>query len=843
MSLVHDLRYAVRVLIRTPGFSIVAIVVLAAGIGANSAVFTVADALLFRPVAAGALVGLYSQDRERPDRYRAFSYPDYVDIRDGSDAFEGVLAHALTLVGVTEGGLTRRAFADLVSSDFFDTLGAPLAAGRVFTPDEERPGRPARVAIVSDAFWQRHGGRPEMLGGTIRLNGDDYTVVGITARGFTGTSVLISPEIYLPLGVHDLVTAGERPDDPAHTRLDDRETYAVLVAGRLRPGVTVEQAAPALDALGRRLSEAYPGRGRAFTVVPHRLPRVGVGTSPRGDGGFVALFGMFQTMAAVVLLVACLNLANLLLARASARRREMGVRLALGAGRGRLARQLLVESVVLALAGGAAGLVVASWSARALISAFTSSLIASPLTGSLPLAIDVDVGPDARVLAATLGLAVASACVFGLWPALRLTRPDVVSELKRQAGDTAVGRRRWLSAGNALVVSQIALSLALLTAAGLFLRSAVDVADVDPGFAFRDGLVAGLDPGLAGYDEPRGRETYGRLLERVRALAVTRAASLASVVAYNEMTEEARVARPGASRDRTPTLAVRNIVSADYFASLGLTVLRGREFTAAEEAAASAAPVAIVDEPLADRLFRGEDPLGREIVLVDPDGEPVGPSREIVGIAPGLRQNILDRAPVAHVYTPTGREYRSSMTLHVKLNGGGPDAERAALASVRQAIRAVDDRLPVVYLEPLEGYRATNFYLWLARLGAKLFGLFAALAVALALIGLYGVKAYLVALRTREMGIRAALGAAPRDVLWLVMKDGAVLAGVGAAAGLGLAAIVARLLASLVYRASPFDPLVFAGAATLLFAAAMLATYVPARRAMQVEPTVALRSE
>jgi len=766
-----------------------------------------------------------------------------VDVRDGSDAFSGVLAHALTLVGVTEGDATRRAFADLVSSSFFETLGARLAAGRAFTPDEEMPGRAARVAIVSHAFWQRHGGRPDLVGGSIRLNGDDYTVVGITARGFTGTSVLISPEIYLPLGVHDLVTAGETPDDPAHTRLSDREAYALLVAGRLRTGVSAEQAAPALDALGRHLSDAYPGQSRAFSIVLHPLPRVGVGTSPQGDSGFVVLFGMFQAMAAVVLLVACLNLANLLLARASARRREMGVRLALGAGRGRIVRQLLVEGLALSVAGGAAGLVVASWSARALISAFTSSLIASPLTGSLPLAIDVDVGPDARVLATTLGLAVASACVFGLWPALRLTRPDVVSELKRQAGDAAIGRRRWLSAGNVLVVSQIALSLALLTAAGLFLRSAVDVADVDPGFAFSDGLVAGLDPGLGGYDEPRGREIYGRLLERVRALPSTRAASLASVVAYNEMTEEARVARPGAGRDRTPAMALRNVVSADYFASLGLAVLRGREFTAAEEASASAAPVAIVDEPLADRLFRGEDPLGREIVLVDQDGRPVGPAREIVGIAPGLRQNILDRTPVAHVYTPTGREYRSRMTLHVKLAGGGREAERAALASVRQAIREVDDRLPVVYLEPLEGYRATNFYLWLARLGAKLFGLFAALAVALALVGLYGVKAYLVALRTRELGIRAALGAAPRDVLWLVMKDGAVLAGVGAAAGLVLAALVARLLASLVYRASPFDPLVFAGASALLFTAAMLATYLPARRAMQVEPTVALRGE
>lgn len=846
MSLPHDLRHAVRTLARTPGFSAVAVLVLAAGIGINSAVFSLADALLFRPREAdrvpGVLVGLYSRDRDRPDRYRAFSYPEYADIRDSRDVFSDVLAHTLALVGVTHGEITRRAFADLVSWNYFETLGARLAAGRAFTPDEEQPGRAARVAIVSHAFWQRRGGRADMLGGSIRLNGADYTVVGITAPGFTGTSVLISPEIYLPLGLHDLVTAGDTPDDPAHTRLADRETYALLAAGRLQPGLAVDQAAPALDALGRHLSEAYPGQGRAFTIVLHPLPRVGVGTSPQGDGGFVTLFLMFQTMAAVVLLVACLNLANLLLARARARRREMGVRLALGASRARVARQLLVDGFVLSLAGGAAGLALASWSARLLVSALTSSLVASPLTGSLPLAIDLDVGVDARVLALTLGLAVAATSVFGLWPALRLTRPDVVAEMKRQAGDTA-GRTRWWSAGHAIVVSQIALSLALLTAAGLLLRSAVDVAGVDPGFAFRDGLVAGLDPGLAGYDQRRGREALGTVLERVRALPETGAASLASVVAYAELTEEARVARPGAAREGAPTLAVRNVVSADYFSSLGLKMRRGREFTPAEEASASAPPVAILDEPLAERLFGGEDPLGREVVLMNADGEPAGPALEIVGVAPGLRQNILDRAPVAHVYTPTGREYRARMTLHVRLAGGGREAEAAALTTVRQAIREADDRLPVLYLEPLEGYRATNFYLWLARLGAKLFGLFAALAVGLALVGLYGVKAYLVSLRTREIGIRVALGAAPRNVLWLVMKDGAVLAGAGVVAGFGLAIPAARVLSSLVYRASPFDPVVFSGAAVLLFAAAMLATYLPARRATKVEPTVALRAE
>jgi predicted permease len=839
MTLLHDLRVSVRLLGRNPGFTAVAVLVLALGIGANSAVFTIVNELLLRPIAAdrlpGALVGLFSRDRTRPDSYRAFSYPNFVDIREGGAAFSHLTAFGLALVGLTEDDVTRRSIAFVVSSNYFETLGGHLAHGRTFTPEEERPGSRAMVAIVSYPYWQKHGGRPDILGETIRVSGRDYAVVGVTAKGFTGSTVLLSPEVYVPLGVYELVINDLFRSDATHVRLDDRENHALGVQGRLRRGLSEEEATPQLDALSRRLEEAYPAANEDQVVITHRLRRLGISTSPGDDSDLVGVAALLQAMSAIVLLVACLNLANMLLARAGARRREFGIRLALGAGRGRIVRQLLVEGFMLSLAGGVAGLALAYWATK---------LLASSFVGALPFAIDYDPQPDLRVIAATLGFAGASTLLFGLWPAWRLARTDVVPELKYQAGDHPdSGRLRRVPMRHALVVAQVALSLGLLTAGGLFVRSAAGAAGADPGFEFRSGLVAGLDPGLAGYDETRGRQIYDQLLERVRSLPGVRAASVASLVPYGEVTDAERVRRPGTTGDKGRASAIANIVGADYFASLGLTVRRGREFTRAEEASAAGARVALIDEPLADRLFPGEDPLGHQILFVKDDESAKGPPLEIVGIVPGLRHDLFDRAPVAHVYTPFGQQYRSWMTLHVKLAGGGREADATALAAVRQAIRAADERLPVLSIKTLEDYRETTFFLWIARTGARLFSTLGVLALLLAVIGLYGVKAYLVARRTREIGIRMALGAAPRDILWLVLRDGLVLTGVGLAVGLGLAALVARAVGGFVYQASPFDPLVFVSAMALLFTAAMVATYIPARRAMRVEPVVALRTE
>jgi len=536
----------------------------------------------------------------------------------------------------------------------------------------------------------------------------------------------------------------------------------------------------------------------------------------------------------LVLLVACANVANLMLARGFARQKEFALRAALGAGRGRIVRQLLMEGLVLSLAGGAVGLLVAFWAMNLLVSSFV---------GALPVSIDYSPTPDARIIGATLAFAVASTVMFALWPAIRLAKTDVVPELKQQTGDYAEGGRRWFSLRHALVVAQIALSLGLLTAGGLFLQSALGAANADPGFSFQNALVASLDPALAGYDETRGRQIYRDLLDRVRALPGVRAASVASLIPYGEVSSSGRVRRPGTTGDEGRAGAITNVVGSDYFASLGLTVLRGREFTPAEEWSETGAPVAIIDEPLAARLFPGEDPLGQQIVTVNDDETPRGQAMEIVGIVPGLRHDLYDRAPVSHVYTPFGPNYNSWMNLHVKLSGGGRGAEGAALEAVRRTLRAVDENVPVLLLKTLENYRETSFFLWIARAGAKLFTTFGALALFLAVVGVYGVKAYLVALRTREIGIRMALGASPGDVLRLILRDGLVLTVAGVVVGLGLGALVATAVAGLVYQSNPYDPVVFGSAVALLFGSAMAATYIPARRAMKVEPTRALRSE
>jgi predicted permease len=737
-------------------------------------------------------------------------------------------------VGIAEGDTTHRAMAMAVSSNFFETLGEHLAVGRAFTREEERPGSEPMVAVVSDGFWRSRGADPSMLGDTIRVNGRDYTVVGITSRGFTGSSAAMAPEVYVPLGSYELIVNDLFREGSEHTRLDDRENHALVLIGRLQPGLTEDAATAQLDVLARGLEEQYPGANRDQTLMVHRLRRLGISTNPGDDSGLAAVLGLLQAMAGIVLLVACLNLANMMLAHGSARRKEIGVRLALGAGRGRVVRQLLVEGLVLSLAGGLVGLVIAFG---------TSRLLATSLSGALPLAVEYDGTPDLRVLAVTLGFAVLSTLVFGLWPAWRLARTDVVQELKQQVGESARGRRRWLSTRDALVVGQVALSLALVTAAGLLVQSATDAARVEPGYEYRNGIVASIDPGLAGYEETRGRQLYRRLLEDVRGLPGVRAASVASLISYGEVSDSERVRRPGTTGDEGRASAITNIVGSDYFAALGLPVLRGRDFTPNEEMSEQGARVALIDEPLAKALFAGEDPLGQQIVFEAADETPKGLPLEIVGVVPGLRHDLYDREPVAHVYTPFGQRYQSWMTLHVRHGGGGPEAEAALLRSIRGTIRAVDDRLPVLWLKTLEGYHEASLFLWLARLGARMFSTFGVLALFLAAVGIYGVKAYLVGLRTKEIGVRMALGASRRDVLWLMVRDSLILTGVGVVIGLGLAALVATAVAGLVFRASPFDPVVFAGAVALILVTAAVAAYLPARRATRIEPFSALRTE
>ncbi len=831
----QDLRFALRTYVKAPAFTLVAVLVLGLGIGANSAIFTLVNTLLFRPLSgrAGELVGLHSRNRERPDSYRAFSYPNYVDIRERGDVFDRLMAHTFTMVGLPAGDTTRRAFVEVVSSNYFDTVGVALAAGRAFSLDEERPGARIPVVIASYARWKADGQRAGFVGSTIRINAVDFTVVGIAPEGFTGTMALVAPELYLPLGMFDVVVTGMFKSKG--TGLADRSNESLILAGRLRDGLDFDTANARLDTVSGELERAYPAENHRQVLSISRLARLSTSTSPQSNGPIAVVTGLFMALSGVVLLIASLNIANMLLARGTSRRKEIALRLAIGASRGRIVRQLLTESAALAAAGAAAGLLLGVWAMDALM---------SPLAAVMPMPVNFDPRPDRNVLLATSLFAAASTLLFGLGPALRLSRRDLVSDLK-DAQQAALSSRRLFGARNLLVVAQIALSLALLTAGGLFARSTIAARSSNPGYGYDRLLLASLDPALLGYDEARVRGTYRSLLERLRSLPGIEAVGMNSTVPFGDFQEGRTVERVGGKpREEGAVQPTFRIVTAEYFAALGLPLLRGREFTRTEEEFANAPGVAIIDEALAARLFGAEDPLGQQIRLKprpDSDDAHLTVPLQVVGIARPVREDLMDRAPGPHVYVPSGRYYRGNMHVHARVAPGASEA--AALADVRREIRTVDPRLPVLALETMQGFHDKSLQLWLMNAGGKMFSALGLLALALAVVGVYGVKSYVVSQRTREIGIRMALGADRRDVLRLLLTDGVKLTLAGLAVGVPIAALIAFALTKVMRDVTPFDPVVFASAPLILAAAALLASFVPARRATRVEPLKALRSE
>jgi predicted permease len=824
-----DLRHSLRLLRRTPGFTAVAVLVLALGIGANTAVFSIVNALLLKPMPGriADLIGVFNQDRTKPDSFRGFSYPLFTDLRDHGEVFESLMAQTMSLVGIREGDSTRRTFAAVVSSNYFTTLGIQLAAGRTFSAEEERPGAGIAVAIASDAFWRRSGAAPGFVGSTLTVNATPVTIVGIAPRGFTGTMAIASPDLWFPLGVYDQMVTDIFKQQA--TGLTDRLSDALILAGRLKPGVTMASATPQLDRIADNLARAYPAtdRDRGFTLA--KLQRLGISTSPPTSNPLAAVSGMLLFMAALVLVVACLNLANLMLARSAARRKEMAIRLALGGSRARIVRQLLSEALILAIAGAAVGIVIAWW---------TTSLLAGSLSQVFPISVVIDAAPDVRVFLAAGTLAILSTVFFALGPAWATSRAELVPDLKADARDgrSQAGRSRWVS-GPVLVISQLAVSLALVTAGGLFVRGALNIAVTTPGFVLDRQLVVAVDAGMAGYDETRTRATYGTMLERLRALPGVEGVSLASTVPFGDVSE-GRSVHVG-DRKASPG---HLIVGADYFKTLGLPMLRGREFNRSEELASlHAGQLAVVNEPLALKLFGAEDPVGRQVQIGERD-RGTEQTFEVIGVAPGLLHDMFDAAPVPQIYVATGGAFRASMNVHIRV-AGGPGSEVAMLDTVRRELHNVDDRLPIVSMRTMNNHRDASILAWSVRVAAGLFSAFGALALLLATIGVYGLKAYDVSRRTREIGIRMAIGATSGDVLRLVLREGLKTTAIGLAIGLLLAAGLGKIVSGMLYRVSPFDPAVLALAAVALSASAMLACYLPARRATRIVPLEALHSE
>ena len=821
----RDFRHSLRLLRRTPGFSAVAILVLALGIGANTAVFSVVDALVLRPRLGriDTLEGVFSQDRTKPDSYRDFSYPEYVDLREQGGVFESLMAHTFSTVGIREGDLTRQTFAAIVSANYFDTLGVHLAAGRTFTADEERPGAAIPVAIASYSLWRRGGLSPSFIGSIVHVNGTDFTVVGVAPRGFSGTMTLVSPQWWFPLGTYDAIV--NEMFKQRSTGLMDRRNFAVNIAGALEPGTTAASAERELNAFAARLAKDYPDVERDRTLQLAALPRMSVSSRPHDPDSMTALSGLLMLMSSLVLVVACLNLANLLLARGSARRREIAIRQAIGSGRAQIVRQLLVEGFVLATIGSAVGVVVAWWATKLL-----AVSLSAPLAS---IGIEIVIEPSARIVVAAAGFALFSTLFFALGPAWSLSKPALAGDLKGEP--IVVGGR--FATGPVLVVVQLAVSLALVSAGGLFVRAAANVARADAGFALEHQLVISLDPSLAGYKEPRVRSTYQAALDRVRSTPGVVDASFGSIVPFGEITE-GRDVRASSTAD--PTNAIYFVVGSRYFETLGLGMLRGREFTAAEEQSGAGPRVAIVDRRLAARLFGAADAVGRTILINQHDNE----TREaftIVGVAPELMHDLFETAPEPHVFVPYGSKYNPAMTLHVRTAAGVPDD--AMLATLRGELMALDSQLPIIHARTMTGHRDASIAAWSVRAAATLFSVFGALAMLLAAIGVYGLKAYDVAKRTREIGIRVALGATSRDVARMMLGESAKTTAIGTALGLLLALGLGQVLRGILYRVSPLDPVVVLTAAIVLGGTAMAACYLPARRASRLAPLDALRTE
>src|SRR5512136_2450147 len=845
-TLLRDLHVGARALRRNPGFAAVAVAVLALGIGANTAVFSIVNALLVRPLPGAdsgtELLGLFGKDTKRPDRYRSFSYPNYLDISEGARSFSSIAAHDLTLAGVTEGDITRRTFVDMVSANYFETLGARLTRGRAFTTAEEQPGRPTLVAIVPDSYWRKTGADPEIIDKTVRLSGRTFTIVGVAPPGFTGPTAAVAPELRVPLGASELVKNDFMRDGEAKPP-GARDVHELMLVGRLRPGVSRAAADRELAQVALRLEQASPAENRDHTIVTAPLPRMGISTSPSDDvdGPIVLVSIVLMAMSAIVLLVACLNLANMLLARGTARRREIAIRLSLGAGRAAVVRQLLTEGFLLAVAGGLLGTLLA----YAATAAFIQTVV--PI---MPVPIDVDAAPDWRVMAATLAFAALATMIFALGPAWRVTRPDVLEDLREQRSEERGRRARLLGARNILIASQMALSLALLVAGALFVRGAVKAAGATPGFSFDRGLLVEIDPGLAAYSSERSAAAHRGLLSRLRTVPGVEAVSMASLVPFGSVRVGQSVERAtgtgeaaGGQGQRERASSTYTVISADYFRSLGLTMRRGREFTAQEAEGTAVRRVAIIDEPLARRLFPspGENPVG-QYVRVTAGRDRYEAPVEIIGVAPGLRDDLFEPSVSPHIYVPFSARTQTWMNYHVRLAAGGPD-ESAMLETIRREVRAFDERLPVLTMTTLKSFGDRSIFLWVFRAAARVFTAFGLSALLLALVGIYGVNAYVVARRTREIGIRVALGATAGGVVRLMLRDTAVVALAGIAVGLGLSVALGYGLSSMLYEVSATDPLALTVEPLLLAAAAAAAALVPTWRATRESPVEALRRE
>ena len=812
-TLRQDLRYAVRMILKSPVLSGLAILSLGLGIGANTTIFSVTNALLLQSVPVAEpdrLLAVYTTDRKNPG-FGPLSHLNWKDYAKDGEVFEGVLGYDWTPMSLNTGGEPQVLFGQLVSGNYFDLLGVRAVVGRTFGPHEDEvPGRDS-VVVLSHAFWtKRFGADPRAVGQTLNLNGAAYTIIGVAPPSYTGLDVGVRPEVWVPMAMNKQVKTGIN-------WYEERRGLFVFTVGRLKPGITPAQAQARLGMIAQRLETEYPNdnKGRSVTVVP--LARATV--NPNARDGVVAVTALLMTIVGLVLLIACANVSNLLLGRALHRRREIAVRLAIGANRRRLIRQFLTESVALALPAAALGIAIAYWARGGLLA------LLPPLPG-IAVALHLDL--DWRVLAFTMAVGVGAGILFGLVPALQASKPDVVDALKD--GDRTGGSvRRRFGIRDVLVVGQVALSLVALVGAGLFLRSLEATRKTDPGFEAKNLLSVAFDLGLQRYNEEKGVAFLRQARERVASLPGVAAVSHASAGPLaGSVLRSVFLEGGGDENDRT--LVQVNTVGPGYFETMRIPIVQGRAIT--EDDKAGGPKVAVINETMAKKFWPKGDALGKRFHFFGASE----PWAEIVGVARNAKYTFLGEDPQSYIYEAHAQRYSGAQTLIVR-TAGNPTP---LLVPVERELKALDREVPLTALATVG--QTIDDGLWAPRAGASLLGLFGLLALVLAAVGIYSVMSYSVSQRQREIGIRMALGARRGDVLRMMIGRGMRVVAVGLAVGLVISFSLARLAASLLVGVSPWDATAFAGAAAVLAAVAVAANFFPTRRAAGIDPTVALRA-
>jgi predicted permease len=816
--LIRDLRYGIRQLLRSPGFALAAGLTLALGVGANTIIFSIVNGLLLRPLPVDRpedVVALYATDR-RTGRTRSLSYPEYLDYRDRSGVFAGLVAQLGLPLSLGGRDGAEMVWSEIVTENYFSALGLRPVLGRSFGPaDAAGPGSDPMVVLSHRSWLDRFGGDPGVIGTTVRLNGHPFTVVGVAPVRFTGVRKFgFHPDLWVPM----MMYAQVMPD--ADGILDDRESTWLTVAGRLKAGLDLEAASVMLSDFATRLEQIYPetNRDRGARLLPGGTGFDNPDFTPPQT--LVLSAALAMGAAGLILLLACTNVANLLLARASARGREIGVRLALGASRGRLVSQFLTEGMLLAVAGGAAGIAVSSWSTE----------IQALMVPRLQFPVGFDVSLDRRVLFFGLAISLLTSLLFGLAPALRAASHDVVAMLKDSQPRTRPPR--WgLDLRSLLVIGQVSLSLVLLIGGGLFLKSLLKARGMDVGLARENRLLLSLDPGLQGYDSVRTESLYRVLIQRVRELPTVASATLGFPLPLDTYGRSHSVFLEGSASGPEGLVVGETIAAADYFGTVGTTLVQGREFGRGDSA--SAERVAVVNQTLAAQLGSGEEAVGRHFRLGGPEGDRV----RVIGVARDARYGTLGEGPRPYMYLPLSQHPRSWLTLVVRTRGD----PAGLIPNVRDVVHRIDPDLAAFGVMTMDQHldNALN----VATNSAIFAGAFGAIALLLAMVGIYGLVSYSVARRTREVGIRVALGASREDVLRLVLGKGLALAALGVGVGLLVALGTGRLIGGMLYDVSPSDPTIIVSMSLLLAAVVLLASYLPARRAMRVDPVTSLRSE